>query len=255
MMLKFPPLPSFADQAVLQQVRMYLRMGDAQAAIRWAQTYGQDWKSGHTYTMELMAIMWIRVWIAQGNPSEAIETLEQALSQARAAKRWGVAIELLVLQALALAMAHQIPPAVAALEEALRLAEPEGYTRIFLDEGEPMSRLLRIAYRSKEKGARQYESRLLEGLLFTETPTAVVPSKIPASTPEDYPLLIDPLTERELEVLRMIADGHSNQEIAEKLIVTLGTVKAHISHIYSKLDVRSRAQAIKKAEQLRLLKP
>jgi LuxR family transcriptional regulator, maltose regulon positive regulatory protein len=71
----------------------------------------------------------------------------------------------------------------------------------------------------------------------------------------DQPLLIDPLSERELEVLRMIAEGHSNQEIAEKLFITVGSVKAHISHILSKLDVRSRTQAVIKAEQLYLLKP
>jgi LuxR family maltose regulon positive regulatory protein len=167
------------------------------------------------------------------------------------AGRWGVVIELLILQALALVMAHQIPPAVAALEEALRLAEPEGYTRIFLDEGEPMARLLRMVYRSKEKGSREYETRLLEGLLPGEAPAPPASStEIPAGRSVDKPVLIDPLTERELEILRMIIEGYSNQEIAEKMVITLGTVKAHISHIYSKLDVRSCKRSSKQTNSL-----
>ena len=254
-MLESPLLPSFAAQVAVQQIRMYLRMEETQAAVRWAQLYGQDWKSGYAYPMELMTILWSRVGIAQENASEAIEILDHALPLARGAGRWGVVIELLVLQALALAMARQIPPAMAALEEALRLAAPEGYIRIFLDEGEPMARLLRMVYRSKEKGSREYEARLLEGLLPAKSTAPPVSPEMPAGKSADHPVLIDPLTERELEVLRMIAEGHSNQEIAEKLVITLGTVKAHVSNIYSKLDVRSRAQAIIKADQLRLLKP
>src|SRR5574341_1285987 len=95
-------------------------------------------------------------------------------------------------------MAHQIPPAMVALDEALRLAEPEGYTRIFLDEGEPMARLLRMVYRSKEKGSRDYETRLLEGLLPAQAPAPSASSEIPSSQSVDHPVLIDPLTEREL---------------------------------------------------------
>lgn len=259
-MLEFPPLPSGAVRVAVQQVRMYLAMGETQAAIRWTQEHCTDWKSSYSYTIELMAILWARVWLAQGKASEAIETLEHALPVARAAGRWGVVIELLVLQALALALARQDAPALAALQEALELAEPEGYTRIFLDEGEPMARLLRMVYRSKEKGSREYETRLLEALLPAEAPARPVSHQVlegesaPGKLPH-YPVLIDPLTERELEVLGLIAEGYSNQEIAEQLFVTLGTVKAHLSHIYNKLDVRSRTQAVAKADQLQLLKP
>jgi LuxR family maltose regulon positive regulatory protein len=253
-MLEFPPHPSVAARAAVLQVRMYLCMGETQAATRWAQEHCMDWKSGHAYPVESMTILWTRVLIAQGNASEAIKTLEYALPVARAAGRWGVVVELLVLQALALAMTRQIPPALAALDEALRLAEPERYIRMFLDEGEPMARLLRMVYRSKEKGSREYETRLLEGLLPAEVPASTVSLEIPSGKSVDHPVLIDPLTERELDVLRLIAEGNSNQEIAEKLVVTMGTVKAHVSHIYTKLDVRSRTQAILKADELHLLK-
>lgn len=253
-LLGSPLLPSFEAQVSIQQVRMYLRMGDTQAAARWARAREQDRKPGHGYYDELVTILEARGSIAQEKAQEAIEGLKRALPQARAAGRWGVVIELLVLQALALAMQRQVHPAVAALEESLRLAEPEGYTRMFLDEGEPMARLLRMAYRSKAKGARVYEAGLLEKLAPAAAPALPGLPKMPASRPDEHSVLIDPLTERELEILQMILDGYSNQEIGEKLFVTLGTVKAHISHIYSKLDVRSRAQAIKKADQLGLLK-
>jgi LuxR family maltose regulon positive regulatory protein len=254
-MMEFPPHTSVEARVALQQVRMYLHMGEIRAAARLAQSYGQNWKSGHAHIVELMSILWTRVWIAQGNVLEAIETLGQALPRARAAGRWGVVIELLVLRALTLAMSHETQPALAALEEALRLAEPEGYARIFLDEGEPMARLLRMVYRSKEKGSRDYEARLLERLLPAEAAPPPASAEIHSGKSLDQPVLIDPLTERELEILRMIAEGHSNQDIAEKLVITLGTVKAHISHIYTKLDVRSRTQAISKADQLHLLNP
>lgn len=254
-MLEFPPVPASEARGALQQIRLYLRMGDAQTANRWAQEHHQHWESSYSHPNELMAILRARLWIAQGNVSEAIETLDQALPRARTAGRWGVVIELLVLQALALSIEHQIPPAVAALEEALRLAEPEGYARIFLDEGEPMARLLRMVYRSREKGKRDYEARLLERLLPAEVPAPSDSPETQPVRPSNRPVLIDPLTERELEILRMIAEGHSNQDIAERLVITLGTVKAHISHTYTKLDVRSRTQAISKADQLHLLNP
>ena len=116
-----------------------------------------------------------------------------------------------------------------------------------------MTRLLRMIYRSKEKGSREYETRLLEALLPAEERAPPAFPKEPSSKSVDHPILIDPLTERELEVLGLIAEGHSNQEIAEKMFVTVGTVKAHVSHIYRKFDVRSRTQAIVKADQLNLL--
>lgn len=116
-----------------------------------------------------------------------------------------------------------------------------------------MARLLRMVYRAKEKGSREYETRLLERLLPAGAPPPISP-ETPANILADHLVLIDPLTERELEVLRMIMDGYSNQEIGDKLFITLGTVKAHVSTIYRKLDVRSRTQAIIKAKQLQLAK-
>jgi LuxR family maltose regulon positive regulatory protein len=129
---------------------------------------------------------------------------------------------------------------VSALERALSLAEPEGYVRTFVDEGEPMAQLLR---RALSQGiAPEYAARLLDA--FGE-PAAPLP---PAAQP-----LIEPLTDRELEVLRLIAAGLSNREIAHQLVVAVSTVKTHINHIYGKLDAKSRTHAVAQARALDLL--
>jgi LuxR family maltose regulon positive regulatory protein len=244
-------IPASTVQVAVQQIRMYLRMKQIQPAIRWAQLPPQ---TGNTlYTSEMMAIAWARIWIAQEDASKAFHALQPALRLARAAGRRGVMIELLTLQALSLALKHQIPSALVALEEALTLAESEGYTRTFLDEGEPMTKLLRSAYRSKERKLKEYKAKLLEHLVSANTARSLIPAASSSHFVDRDSALIDPLSERELEVLRLIAMGYSNQEIAEKLVITVGTVKAHTSNIFNKLNVRSRTQAISKASELHLL--
>ena len=130
--------------------------------------------------------------------------------------------------------------ALTVLEQALTLAQPEGYMRVFLDEGAPMAKLLRHA--GSHGIAPKYVAKLLSEFeqLSGVTPTAKQP-------------LIEPLSERELEVLQLITDGLSNYQIAEKLVVSVGTVKAHTSSIYRKLDVNSRTQATARAKALGLL--
>jgi LuxR family maltose regulon positive regulatory protein len=132
------------------------------------------------------------------------------------------------------------------LERALSLAQPEGYVRIFVDEGEPMARLLTIAL---SRGiAPDYVRRLLAAFPTTE-PERAAPQK-PQALASD---LIEPLSERELEVLQLIAEGLTNREIASRLFLALNTVKAHTRNIYGKLDVHSRTQAIARTQALGLL--
>jgi LuxR family maltose regulon positive regulatory protein len=150
------------------------------------------------------------------------------------------AIKILALQALAFQTEGDSEQALSVLERALSLAEPEGYVRTFIDEGEPMARLLRLAL---SRGiAPDYVARLLAAL----GEEAELASRAMES-------LIEPLTERELEVLRLIVAGLSNPEIAEELFIAVSTVKSHVNHIYGKLTVENRVQAASRARTLNLV--
>jgi LuxR family maltose regulon positive regulatory protein len=147
---------------------------------------------------------------------------------------------MLVLQACALQVEEKWDQAISKLERALSLAEPEGYVRTFVDEGKPMERLLRRAL------SRDIQPNYVARLL------AVFSEKVEVKASGGQ-ALIEPLTEREIEVLRLIVAGFSNPEIAKELVIAVSTVKSHINHIYSKLEVSSRTQAVKKAQELKLI--
>jgi LuxR family maltose regulon positive regulatory protein len=157
-------------------------------------------------------------------------------------------IELVILQSLAQQAQGAMELALAALERALALAEPEGYARIFLDEGAPLVRLL---YQAAERGiAQEYVGRLLAaraGFAAAEVGQPAAGGRQPA--------LVEPLSQREIEILELIAAGLSNHEIAARLCITPGTVKVHTSHIYGKLGVHSRIQAVQRARKLGILAP
>jgi LuxR family maltose regulon positive regulatory protein len=171
--------------------------------------------------------------------------LARLLEAAEAARRVGSVIKILALQALAFQAQGDVGQALSALERALSLAEPEGYVRTFVDEGEPMARLLR---RALSQGITpNYVARLMAafGETAESSPSVVQPL---VNQP-----LVDPLSKRELEVLRLVAAGLSNREIAQELVVAVSTVKSHINHIYGKLDVKSRTRAVAQAQALGLL--
>jgi LuxR family maltose regulon positive regulatory protein len=155
----------------------------------------------------------------------------QGYAEANALHRKHMAV--LILQAIAAERRGKVKCARERIIQAVEAAAPQGYVRVFLDYGEPMSRLL--------QRIRDVHSTFVDVIL-----NAVQKPKAP---------LVDPLTERELEVLRLAADGLTNSEIADRLVIALGTVKQHINHIYSKLDVRTRTQAIIKGRELNLLTP
>jgi LuxR family maltose regulon positive regulatory protein len=140
-------------------------------------------------------------------------------------------------------------PALTALEEALRLAKPGGYARVFLDEGRPMQSLLaQWLARTSAGPVRDYAAHLLSQLdAELRISTAAQQKASPAGS------LVEPLSERELEVLHLMALGRTNQEIARQLVVARGTVKAHTASIYRKLDVANRTAAVARARQLGLL--
>jgi LuxR family maltose regulon positive regulatory protein len=188
---------------------------------------------------------------------EALGLLDRLSRAAEGGGRRGSVIETLALRALALQALHKSREALAALERALVLAEPEDYVRLFVDEGAPMAALLSelLKRRHKEpRDARQhamlsYARRLLAA--FESPHTSTEPPAGRASDADQ--LLLDSLTAREEEVLALIAEGFSNQEIAARLFVATSTVKGYVHGIFRKLEVDSRTRAAARARELNLI--
>jgi LuxR family maltose regulon positive regulatory protein len=206
---------------------------------------------------EFDALTRARVLIARGHDDgaalqEALALLNQLHHAALEAGRSGTLIGILVLQSLALEARGERQAALAALERAIRLAEPEGYVRIFVDEGAPMAGLLFAYGRSQPEGTsrRRYIEQLLRA--FGEGSTQRPPPSIARSASAEAGLGED-LSERELEILRLLAAGRSNQEIGRALLIAEGTVKKHTHNIFGKLEVRGRTQAVLRAGELGLV--
>jgi LuxR family maltose regulon positive regulatory protein len=190
--------------------------------------------------------MWARVLIAQGRADGALEVLDPSLLAAEGLGRTGSVIRILILKALAFEARGDSLRAAKSLERALSLAQLGGYVRAFVDEGEAMARLLR---RTVTNGAtREYVQRLLAAF---PAPEAAALSK--GKTSKVQGALVEPLSDRELEVLRLVAAGRSNRDIAEELCLAIGTVKKHIYNIYGKLDAKRRTEAVTRARELGLI--
>jgi LuxR family maltose regulon positive regulatory protein len=188
-----------------------------------------------------------RVLIAQGRLDEASGLLARLAQMTEAAGAMSYVIETLVLQALAFQAQGKNDQALAALERALILAEPESYVRTFIDEGPQLGQLLR---RAVVHGITvDYAGRLLAALEEEATRTAT-----PLAVSEGpWPPLVEPLSPRETEVLRLLTTHLSHAEMAEELVVSVNTVRSHVKRIYSKLDVHSRMEAVERARELGLL--
>jgi LuxR family maltose regulon positive regulatory protein len=219
-----------------ERIRLWLAMGDLQTTNRWADECGDS---------EPEQIALARVYLAQGKVNEALHSLDRQNNAARSGGRTGRLIEILTLQAVALQTQGQQNQALTALEHALILAEPEGYVRIFVNEGAPIGELLRQLV--AQGVAMDYVNKLLTAL-SEETRVQRESSRDLDAQP-----LVDPLSERELEVLRLLAVGLSNKEIAQTLVIAASTVKQHLKSIYGKLDVHSRTQAVARARELNIL--
>jgi LuxR family maltose regulon positive regulatory protein len=223
--------------AACYQARLWIAQGDLAAAGRWARNRDLNpVDTPVTFLAEAENLTLARLLVAQGK-LEAAEALLLRLHRAAAtAGRSGSLIEIFILQALTFNAQERGKQALSALEHAFELAEPEGFVRIFIDEGPPMAQLLRQAV-ARDRFT-PYALHLLEA--FGEAAT------IPQS-------LIEPLSERELEVLRLVAAGYTNREIAQELVVAISTIKRHISNIYGKLGTGNRTQAVARARDLGLL--
>jgi len=235
------------------QAELALAQGDRVAAVRWASEAGVTLAEVGQYSHEAEQLTLARLWIAQGRDDlggpelrDALALLAQLRASAEQQGRVDSLITIDILRALALAAQGDRPAALEVLECALRAGAPEGYVRRFLDEGAPLAALLRQIQSST--AAPDYVAMLLAAFPRTEAGESPHSVHSPQSS-----ALVEPLSGRELEVLRLLAAGRGTSAIAEELIISEGTVKRHISNIMGKLDVHSRIEAVARAHSLGLV--
>jgi LuxR family transcriptional regulator, maltose regulon positive regulatory protein len=237
------------------KARVWVAQGKLGKALGWARERGLSAHDDLSYLREFEHITMARVILARYKSDreerpihKAMGLLERLLQAAEEGGRTGRVIEILVVRVLAHEALGERPSALVPLERALTLAEPEGYVRIFVDEGRPMARLLTDA---ASRGIMpDYTARLLAAFEAEEHKSAV--GSHLSHAPLDQSL-IEPLSQRELEVLQLIAQGLSNREIGERLFLAVITVKGHNRNIFRKLQVRRRTEAVARARELGLL--
>jgi LuxR family maltose regulon positive regulatory protein len=206
-----------------------------------------DFSSPAGYVRETEYSDLARALIALGRAGEALPLLERLLEAAQSMGRQGDATRYLILRAMAFQALEDKVSALDSLSQALTLAKPEGYVRIFVDEGEPMAILLALAV--SQAIAPDYAGELLAA--FPEEVRQAVDFDVEMSAIAQP--LVEPLSDREIEVLLLMADGLKYKEIAEELVISLNTVRHHTRNIYGKLGVSSRAQAVARARDLNFL--
>jgi LuxR family transcriptional regulator, maltose regulon positive regulatory protein len=238
-----------------QRARLLLAQGEVAAAARWTHETGLHADDEPSYPREPGYLVLARVLLAQQLPAEALALLDRLHAAAVAQGRVGSVIEAGALRALALAACGQDADAVNALAEVLTLACPQGYVRVFADEGPPMATLLGqlIAAQRAGQAAAGVPPGCLARLQRAFDVGHPGPDSRSGTAPTAVPGLVEQLTSRELEVLGMLAAGKSNQAIADQLVVTLDTVKKHVSHLLGKLGAANRTEAVTRGRELGLI--
>ncbi|MDQ1664054.1 MAG: hypothetical protein QOH75_85 [Actinomycetota bacterium] len=227
------------------RARLWVRRGELSRAVAWARERQLSAGDDLSYLREYEHVTLARVLLARHAAERAATCIEEAtsllarlLTAAEEGERTGTVIEILVLQALVEQARGDTVAALAPLQRAVTLAEPEGHVRVFADEGPPMAALLKVLVRKKATG---YLRRLLATTSRTEHGTPV------------HQALVEPLSERELDVLRLLGSDLDGPDIARELSVSLNTMRTHTKNIYAKLGVTSRRGAVRQAQQLDLL--
>jgi LuxR family maltose regulon positive regulatory protein len=230
------------------KVRLWLSQDKLKAASQWIDERGLDIDGELPFLSEIEYIVLSRIFIAQGRLEESAKLLLRLQELAEAGGRTSRVIEIMMLQALNLESNGDTDSAIARLEQTLTLAESKGFIRIFVDEGPPMARLL---HKAVSRGiALDYARQLLSAFPVVGSNQSEQP--VTQSVETDF---TEPLSTRELEVLHLVAEGLSNQEIGSRLFISLHTVKVHTRNIYAKLGVHNRTQSVVRARAFGVLPP
>jgi LuxR family maltose regulon positive regulatory protein len=239
-----PEIVALHNPVPAERARLSLVQSDLEEAVRWVEERGLDEDDEPNYARELVYLVLARTLLSRNLPDRALALLEHLEAAAKAQKRVESLIKIQVLQALGFQAAGKADQAMRALAQALMQAEPEGYIRTFVDEGPHMAALL---HEAASRGVTpDYVARLLSA--FPSIDHGIQPPSSAATFPFN-----EPLSERELEILRLLAGGASNQEIAKFLSIALTTAKKHVSNIIRKLGVKNRTQAVSRGRDLGLL--
>ncbi|NJO83716.1 MAG: response regulator transcription factor [Blastochloris sp.] len=232
------------------QVKFWLASGEVTRAAEWAERVARAKRQESPLARDREDTTRVRVALAQGHAAQALTVLNELLPQSRLQERRSHLIEQLALQALAYRMQKHDAAAFASLTEALQLGAPAGYIRSFVDAGAAVADVL------LKLPVTPYRDRVLAAFSDVRLPIADVGSTHSLPIQNLKPKIqhaIEPLTEREREVLQLLAKGATNQEIADTLVVASSTVKNHLSRIFGKLGVGNRTQAVAHARTLGLL--
>jgi LuxR family transcriptional regulator, maltose regulon positive regulatory protein len=248
-----PALVALLNPAPATRALLALARGEVAEAARWVQDRGLGPNDQPSYPREREYLVLARVLLAEHAADRALGLLERLHTQAVAQGRTGSVIEIRALQALALHASGDKAGALAALAEALTLAAPEGWLRVFVDEGVAMATVLGELLTTSQAVAAAVPPAFLERLLeaFEQAGQAALPHSRRGAA---LPGMVAALSARELEVLGLLAAGRSNPAIAEELVVSLDTVKRHVTHILDKLGAANRTQAVTRARELGLLR-
>ena len=263
--------PTYRTIASSFQARLSLLRGDAASAVRWLRTADLASDAGvMLWWLEVPRLTECRVLVAEGSDAslqQAIDKLEQSEQENKAVHNTCQRVDILSLLALATYRQERADEALAILGRAVALAEPGSFTRPFVDQGPEMATLLQeIVARGVADGSLKPATALYLSQVITEFPEpiadqAAAEPHVPGIQQPEVPRrgeaegLVEPLTEREMEVLALLARRLTNQEIARELVVAPGTVKAHTHNIYGKLAAGDRRQAVARARSLGLLPP